>query len=85
MGKKIENNCLSGAGYTLPKEGFVRVKQLCNSKGNQGILGISKSNFWQGIRDGRFPKPIKLGKRTSVWRVSDIRSLIEQGVKGAAL
>ena len=42
-----------------------------------GILSISKSSFWTGVREGRFPKPISLGPRTTVWRVQDIRALIE--------
>jgi predicted DNA-binding transcriptional regulator AlpA len=39
-------------------------------------LGISKSHFYQGIKEGRYPKPIKLGKRISVWREEDIDELI---------
>ena len=30
---------------------------------------------WRQI--GRYPKAVKLGPRTTVWRVSDIRALIE--------
>ena len=31
-----------------------------------------------GVREGRFPKSVKLGKRTNAWRVRDIRALIEE-------
>ena len=55
---------------TLPPEGFVRLPIILK------ILGIGKSSFWNGIREGRFPAPVKLGPRTSVWRVEDIRALI---------
>lgn len=41
-----------------------------------GLLPISKSAWWLGVKEGRFPKPIKLGPRTTVWRVEDIRALI---------
>lgn len=41
-------------------------------------IPISKSAWWQGCKEGRFPKPIKLGLRTSVWRSSDIAALIRQ-------
>jgi predicted DNA-binding transcriptional regulator AlpA len=61
---------------TLPAEGLVRINQLCNHKGVRVILSISKSSFWAGVREGRFPKPIKLGKRTTAWKVDDIRALI---------
>ncbi len=30
------------------------------------IIPISKSAWWQGCKDGRYPKPIKLGPRTTV-------------------
>ena len=61
----------------LPEEGFVRLNQICNCKGVPGIIPVSKSSWWSGVRDGRFPKPVKLGKRTTAWRVQDIRALIE--------
>jgi hypothetical protein len=31
-----------------------------------------------GIKTGRFPKPVKLGPRTTAWKVEDIRTLIEK-------
>ena len=37
-----------------------------------------KSAWWQGLKDGRFPKPPKLGPKTTAWRVLDIRALIER-------
>ncbi|HXD35423.1 MAG TPA: AlpA family phage regulatory protein, partial [Rhodanobacter sp.] len=33
--------------------------------------------WWNGVRSGRFPKPVKLGPRTTAWRVEDIRALID--------
>ena len=39
---------------------------------------VSKSTWWQGVKDGRFPKPVKLGVKTTAWRVEDIRALIER-------
>lgn len=54
----------------LPKEGFVRLPQIL------AVIPISKSQFWLGVKNGRFPRPIKLGVKTTVWRVEDIRALI---------
>lgn len=51
---------------------FLRLPQVLE------IFPISKSAWWQGCKEGRFPKPIKLGPRTSVWRSSDIAALIKQ-------
>lgn len=61
----------------LPTEGFLRLNQIIGSKGAPAIIPISRSSFLAGVREGRFPKPVKLGKRTTAWKVSDIRKLIE--------
>ena len=56
----------------MPDEGFVRLPQVLH------VLGIGKTTFWNGIKTGRYPAPVKLGPRTSAWRVQDIRVLIAQ-------
>ena len=45
--------------------------------GPDGLLPISRSAFYAGIRTGRFPKPIHLGPRTSAWPKSAIIAVIE--------
>ena len=37
---------------------------------------VSKSEWWHGIKTGRYPAGIKLSPRITAWRSSDIRSLI---------
>lgn len=41
------------------------------------ILPVSKSHFWQGVKEGRYPSPVKLSKRVTCWRESDIRALVD--------
>ena len=36
---------------------------------------VSKATWYAGIRDGRFPEPLKLGKRAVAWRSADILAL----------
>ncbi|WP_341675226.1 AlpA family phage regulatory protein [Niveibacterium sp. SC-1] len=66
---------------TLPNTGFLRLPQIVgNPKANPPIpalVPICRSAWWQGVREGRYPKPVKLGPRTTAWRVEDIRALIE--------
>mgnify|MGYP003909549929 CR=1 FL=1 len=57
--------------YLLPNVGFIRLPEVLK------LIPVSKSTWWEGIKTGRFPKPVKLGKRISAWRVEDIRMLIE--------
>ena len=43
------------------------------------IIPISKSNWWDGVKSGRYPKPVKtLGLRITAWHVNDIRELIDK-------
>ncbi len=60
----------------FPETGFVRLSSII---GPGRPLPISKSTWWAGIKEGRFPQPVKLGPRTTAWRVEDIRALIEHG------
>ena len=61
---------------SLPEAGFVRLSSILAPK---GPIPIGKSTWWEGVKIGRFPKPMKLGPRITVWRVEDIRALIERG------
>ena len=40
----------------LPPEGFVRLKDII---GPTGLIPISRSGWYAGIKAGRFPKPTK--------------------------
>lgn len=70
------------AAAAFPSTGFLRLSQIIgNAKADPPIsplIPIGKSSWWQGVRDGRYPPSIKLGPRTTVWRVEDIRALIEK-------
>ncbi|MDB4363188.1 AlpA family phage regulatory protein [Pseudomonadales bacterium] len=46
------------------------------------LIPISRSSWYKGIQDGRFPKPVKLSTRTAAWRVEDIEKLISEISEG---
>ncbi len=64
-----------------PITGFLRLPQIIGDRSAnppiEPLIPVGKSYWWQGVRDGRFPQPFKLGPRVTVWRVEDIRALIE--------
>jgi prophage regulatory protein len=62
----------------LPQTGLVRLKQIL---GPNGPIPVSKSSWWAGVKDGRYPKPVKIGPRSTAWRVEDIKRLIENGAR----
>jgi predicted DNA-binding transcriptional regulator AlpA len=39
-------------------------------------MGISRSGWWKGVKDGKFPPGIKLSPRVTVWKASEIDALI---------
>lgn len=65
----------------FPQTGFVRLSQILAPN---GPIPVSKSTWWAGCKDGRFPKPTKLGSRVTVWRVEEIRALFEATDEAAA-
>lgn len=73
-----QEHIMTDENFDLPRTGFVRLSSILAPA---GPIPVSKSTWWQGVKDGRFPKPRKLGARVTVWRVEDIRALIENGVE----
>jgi len=65
---------------SIPETGFLRLSQILgNPKSNPPtppIIPISKSSWWQGVSSGRYPAPLKLSPRVTVWRIEDIREMI---------
>ncbi len=57
----------------LPEAGFMRLPQIL------AIIPISRSAWWEGIRQGKYPRGVKLGAKTTVWRVEDIQALLRIG------
>ena len=70
---------------SLPQTGFLRLPQIIgNPKATPptpAIIPVKKSCWWDGVKTGRFPKPVKLG-RCTMWRVEDIRELIKSATEG---
>lgn len=56
----------------IPETGFVRLAQVLT------VIPIGKTSWWAGVKEGRFPKPVKLSPRCTAWRVEDIHRLMEQ-------
>ncbi len=54
----------------LPETGFLRLPQVLE------LIPVSKTTWWDGVKEKRFPQPVKIGPKTTVWRVEDIRAFI---------
>lgn len=53
-------------GSTKP-ETFMRLEQV------REIVPVGRSTLWAWVREGKFPKPVKIGPMTTAWRASDVR------------
>ncbi len=65
------------AFHHLPEAGFLRLHQIIGAphRGIPPIIPVSKTTWYEGVRAGRFPRPVKNGRLT-LWRVEDIRNLL---------
>ncbi len=65
-------------GIIIPATSYLREAVLIGSPATpnraktRGILPCSRSSLWRWIREGKFPRPQKLGDRITAWRASDV-------------
>jgi prophage regulatory protein len=59
---------------------LLRIKQIIGDKshGLQPLIPVSRSHWWAGVKDGRFPKGFMLSERVHVWRSEDIAALLSK-------
>lgn len=56
----------------FPETGFVRLPDVLS------VIPLGKTSWWEGVKSGRFPKPVKLSPRCTAWKAEDIRELIKK-------
>jgi len=70
---------------SLPAEGYCRLSQILGNAQAKPpippIIPVARSTWYDGIKAGRFPKPVYLG-RSALWKVADIRRLLAEIEKG---
>jgi predicted DNA-binding transcriptional regulator AlpA len=59
---------------------------LVDDKTFAGVLGCSRNTIWRRARteEGSFPKPIKVGPKTTRWQVGAIRGYLAGIANGEA-
>ena len=56
----------------LPEEAIIRLPDVLR------LYPVSRSHWWQGVKDGRFPAPVELGIRARGWRIGEILALTQK-------
>jgi prophage regulatory protein len=55
----------------IPEVGFLRLAQVLE------LIPVGKTCWWEGVKSGRFPKPVKISPRCTAWRTDEILLLIK--------
>lgn len=57
--------------HTQAVDSFLRLPQVLQ------LIPVSRSGWWAGVKNGRYPTPVKLSARVTVWRMSDVQAYID--------
>ena len=68
VGKAAQQSVLDKVS---PDAGFLRLPEILK------LFPVSKSSWWAGVRNGKWPRSYKLGDNTTAWKISDIRELLD--------
>ena len=66
----------------LQEAGFIKLSAIIGNQKSeppiQPLMPVSRTAWLNGVKAGKFPKPIKLGARSVAWKISDIKALVEK-------
>ncbi len=57
---------------------YRQVKQILRRKQVEQMTGLSRSTIYQWIKNGYFPAPFTLGRRSVGWEMAEIQDWIQQ-------
>lgn len=75
MNKKKRHDTRFAGSAALPR--LMRLPQVLEQ------IPVSKSAWWTGVKEGKYPAAHKLGPRTTVWLGQNIERLIATLRKGS--
>lgn len=70
---------MKSAFKDMPDESFIKISEIVQSKSSpHAPLPVSSNCVHRWVRLGLFPKPIRLGQNTAVWKVGAVRAWIDR-------
>lgn len=70
------------AAWPQKPDGFLRLPHIIGNPNAEPpippIIPVCATTWWAGIKEGRYPKGIKLSPRVTVWRATDVFAIINQ-------
>ncbi|ENU99418.1 MULTISPECIES: helix-turn-helix transcriptional regulator [Acinetobacter] len=71
--------------YTVKTGENAGMKRKVSAKPERvGLLPVSEKTIWEWVRQGKFPKPIKVSANVTVWRLSEIQAWMEEKGMGVS-
>jgi len=67
MQSNIQVTSKPTAFYRLPK-----VREICG--------GVAPSTIWTWVKQGKFPKPIKLAENTTAWIAAEVEAWVQSRI-----
>lgn len=61
----------------VQKERFLRMPEV------EGTIGRKRSSIYADVKAGKFPEPIRISTRCTVWRESDVQKWMAERIKEA--
>lgn len=61
---------MSATIQQFPQTGYVRLPTILR------VFPVSRSTWYEGVRQKRYPQPVKLGPRITAWKVEDILAFL---------
>ena len=61
---------LKFGGLDIHPAALLRISQIIGTPKTPALLNIGRTHFYRLVKEGKFPKPTKLG-HMSVWKASD--------------
>jgi prophage regulatory protein len=64
----------------LPETGYLRLWQIIGDRKKKitPLIPIGRTQWFDGVASGRFPKGVLLGPRTRAWSVESIRKVLAE-------
>lgn len=59
----------------------IRISELASTPSKPGKLPVSPATIWRWVREGKFPKPFKLGHSVTVWDLASVEAFMAQRAK----
>lgn len=66
-----ESNNSAQSSFILPSTGYIRLKDVLK------LFPVSRSTYMAGVKEGRYPKPYRLGPNIAGYKVEEIKAFLE--------